>query len=266
MREKMSLLQSRSSLFRRSIFRRSIYPKLILLGIIIICGLFYFKYISQSSLINENIDNQQEVLLNNNNDENTKKILNSDNNKYERMIQLDIAKQVSKLGDNGKAVLLTGESKNIGAKQLASIALNEELSENLSYNRTSPDARNPLCKQQKFDHNSLPTASVVVIFYNEPYSVLLRTVHSIINTAHQRNLKEIILVDDCSTNVELLDKLDYYVDSRFPLGLVKIIRLKNRYVFTYINFYLFLKIFYIFLSFFFFSSNSNYTNFDFLCN
>lgn len=229
----MSLLQSRS-LFRRTIFRRSVYPKLILLGIIVICGLFYFKYISQSS--SNSIENNNNNDISNSKDihqvlngENTK-ILNSDKLKYERMIQLDIVKQVAKLGDNGKAVMLTGESKNIGAKQLASIALNEELSENLSYNRTSPDARNPLCKQQKFDHNSLPTASVVVIFYNEPYSVLLRTVHSIINTAHQRNLKEIILVDDCSTNVELLDKLDYYVESRFPLGLVKIIRLKSRYV------------------------------------
>lgn len=240
----MSLLQSRS-LFRRTIFRRSVYPKLILLGIIVICGLFYFKYISQSS--SNSIENNNNNDISNSKDihqvlngENTK-ILNSDKLKYERMIQLDIVKQVAKLGDNGKAVMLTGESKNIGAKQLASIALNEELSENLSYNRTSPDARNPLCKQQKFDHNSLPTASVVVIFYNEPYSVLLRTVHSIINTAHQRNLKEIILVDDCSTNVELLDKLDYYVESRFPLGLVKIIRLKSRYV---------LSVYFFFLSYF----------------
>jgi polypeptide N-acetylgalactosaminyltransferase len=70
-------------------------------------------------------------------------------------------------------------------------------------------------------------ASVVVIFYNEPYSVILRTVYSILNTANERLLKEIILVDDASTNVELLDKLGYYVKTRLPTK-VKLIRMKSR--------------------------------------
>lgn len=210
------------------------YPKLIVLVIIVIFGLLYFKYIAQSN-DNSVVNDAKDVVY----------VLRAPNvdtllsdNKYERLIRLDIAKQVAKLGDNGKAVLLTGESRDIGAKQLASIALNEELSENLSYNRTAPDARNPLCKKLIYDRDSLPTASVVVIFYNEPYSVLVRTVHSILNTADSRNLKEIILVDDYSTNKELLGKLDYYVESRLPKGLVKIIRLKNRYVtnFFYYNF------------------------------
>lgn len=234
----MSLLPaSRSMLFRRSIFGRSAYPKLILLAIIVICGLFYFKYIGQP------IDNS---VANNGKGVHVLRTPNVDtllsDNKYERLIRLDVAKQVAKLGDNGKAVLLTGESKDIGAKQLASIALNEELSENLSYNRTAPDARNPLCKQQIYDRDSLPTASIVVIFYNEPYSVLVRTVHSILNTADQRNLKEIILVDDYSTNKELLGKLDYYVETRLPKGVVKIIRLKNRYVRIFDFILLFLRL------------------------
>lgn len=149
----------------------------------------------------------------------------------EKLIRLDMAKQVKKLGDRGKAVSLVGKAKEIGEKRLSVIALNEELSEHLSYNRTTPDARNPLCKLIKYDVNSLPTASVVVIFYNEPYSVLVRTVHSVINTCPGHMLKEVILVDDCSTNVELKDKLDYYIRTRLDVDRVKTIRLKNRLVF-----------------------------------
>ena len=45
----------------------------------------------------------------------------------------------------------------------------------------------------------LPTASVILVFYDEGWSVLLRTVHSVINTSPPELLKEIVLVDDGST-------------------------------------------------------------------
>jgi len=45
---------------------------------------------------------------------------------------------------------------------------------------------------------SLPSASVIIIFYNEPWSVLLRTVHSVLSGSPPHILKEIILVDDHS--------------------------------------------------------------------
>lgn len=44
----------------------------------------------------------------------------------------------------------------------------------------------------------LPSASVIIIFYNEPWSVLLRTVHSVLKGSPPHLLKEIILVDDHS--------------------------------------------------------------------
>ncbi|KAJ6640594.1 Polypeptide N-acetylgalactosaminyltransferase 1 [Pseudolycoriella hygida] len=150
------------------------------------------------------------------------------NKNYEQLIRMDIAKQVAKLGDDGKAVVLTGKSKEIGDKQLSKIALNEELSEHLSYNRTTPDARNPLCRNHFYDLNSLPTTSVVIIFYNEPYSVIVRTIHSVLNTCDRRILKEIILVDDGSTLEDDKGKLDYYIDTRLPTDVVKVLRLKSR--------------------------------------
>lgn len=148
---------------------------------------------------------------------------------YDQWIRTDLAKQVHGLGDNGrKATLTNPTAKGIGERQLAKIALNEELSEHLSYNRTLDDARNPLCRTQHYNLNDLPTTSIVIIFYNEPYSVLVRTVHSVLNTVDRRLLKEIILVDDSSTNSELKEKLDYYIETRLPQNIVKIIRLKHR--------------------------------------
>uniref|UniRef100_A0A182PIK5 Glycosyltransferase 2-like domain-containing protein n=1 Tax=Anopheles epiroticus TaxID=199890 RepID=A0A182PIK5_9DIPT len=146
---------------------------------------------------------------------------------FERLVLADLAKQRPGLGNNGEGVELTGDAKELGEKQLATIALNEELSEHLSYNRTPPDGRHPACKRKHYDLTSLPSTSVIIIFYNEPYSVLLRTVHSVLNTADARLLREIILVDDGSTNVELKGKLDYYVRTRLPAK-VKVLRQRQR--------------------------------------
>lgn len=153
------------------------------------------------------------------------------NELLEQWINADIAKQEHGLGDKGLAATLTDPAaREIGERQLKKIALNEELSEHLSYNRTLQDARNPLCRTQHANLNELPTTSIIVIFFNEPYSVLVRTVHSVLNTVDSRLLKEIILVDDSSTNTILKEKLDYYVQTRLPANVVKIIRLKHRYV------------------------------------
>jgi polypeptide N-acetylgalactosaminyltransferase len=192
--------------------------------------IFYFKGLNNYNSLEKNtftnlppqkiyapVEYQQQI-------ENNNQLVNEN---FEEMILHDLRKQEPGLGEMGRIAHLKGAFKEIGEKQLAVIALNEELSEHISYNRSIPDARHPHCKKLKYDLDSLPTTSVIIIFFNEPYSVLVRTVHSVLNTSPAHLLKEVILVDDSSTNSELKGKLDYYIKTRLP-SKVKILRLKNR--------------------------------------
>ncbi|XP_066432021.1 polypeptide N-acetylgalactosaminyltransferase 3 [Eleutherodactylus coqui] len=89
-----------------------------------------------------------------------------------------------------------------------------------------PDTRPPECIEQKFKRcPPLPTTSVITVFHNEAWSTLLRTVYSVLYTSPAILLKEIIMVDDASTDEYLKDALDEYVK---PLGIVKVVRQKER--------------------------------------
>lgn len=71
-------------------------------------------------------------------------------------------------------------------------------SDRVSLNRSLPDVRRPKCQTRTYGEHTLPTTSVIIVFHNEAWSVLLRTVWSVINRSPRHLLKEILLVDDAS--------------------------------------------------------------------
>uniref|UniRef100_A0A8C6QIV8 Polypeptide N-acetylgalactosaminyltransferase n=1 Tax=Nannospalax galili TaxID=1026970 RepID=A0A8C6QIV8_NANGA len=63
------------------------------------------------------------------------------------------------------------------------------------------------CKEKKYNYENLPSTSVVIAFYNEAWSTLLRTVYSVLETSPDILLEEVILVDDYSDREHLKEHL-----------------------------------------------------------
>lgn len=77
--------------------------------------------------------------------------------------------------------------------------INEIGSNLIPLDRELPDMRTDYCRNKTYAAN-LPTASVITVFHNEALSMILRTVYSLLIKSPPHLLKEIILVDDCSTH------------------------------------------------------------------
>jgi len=99
----------------------------------------------------------------------------------------------------------------------------EYISEHLvSVNRSLPDRRDDWCKENvEVDSNYLPSTSVIIIFHNEAWSTLLRTVYSVINRSPAHLLAEVILVDDASTLPRLGQELQDWVDTMDKVKLIR---------------------------------------------
>ncbi|ELU15389.1 hypothetical protein CAPTEDRAFT_73412, partial [Capitella teleta] len=90
--------------------------------------------------------------------------------------------------------------------------INISRSEEIPLRRTIKDTRPETCKDTSFNISSFPSASVIIPLYNEGLSLVLRTVHSVLDRTPDVLLKEIILVDDASSHEDLGEPLEQYVD------------------------------------------------------
>ncbi|XP_068603762.1 polypeptide N-acetylgalactosaminyltransferase 15-like [Brachionichthys hirsutus] len=96
---------------------------------------------------------------------------------------------------------------------------NEVVSERIPMHRRLPEARHPECFKQQYE--SLPSASVIICFHNEAWSTLLRTAHSVLDTAPEQYLQEVLLVDDLSEHGHLKRVLSEYVSQLDGVRLIR---------------------------------------------
>jgi polypeptide N-acetylgalactosaminyltransferase len=127
----------------------------------------------------------------------------------------DDAKIVPGLGEFGEPVKLSGEEEVLAKAVMEKEAFNLVASDKISLHRTVPDTRDPQCAAVKYD-KELPTVSVIIIFTNEAWTPLLRTVWSVLDKTPPEYLHEIILVDDFSDKKHLAGKLERYIQRKFP--------------------------------------------------
>ncbi|CAL1262055.1 unnamed protein product [Larinioides sclopetarius] len=130
-------------------------------------------------------------------------------------------------GEMGKAVKLTNltdDQQKLVKLGWKNNAFNQYISDLISLHRTLPDPRDKECRDIKYPSN-LPQTSVIICFHNEAWSVLMRTVHSVLERSPDHLLKEIILVDDYSDQPHLKKRLENYIAQ---LPKVQLVRAQKR--------------------------------------
>ncbi|XP_014876495.1 polypeptide N-acetylgalactosaminyltransferase 6-like, partial [Poecilia latipinna] len=133
-------------------------------------------------------------------------------------------------GADGRAFVkdnMTPEEEKEKEEGMTRHCFNQFASDRISLSRNlGDDTRPPECVDRKFPHcPPLPTTSVIIVFHNEAWSTLLRTVYSVLHTSPAVLLKEIILVDDASVADHLKEKLELFVEQ---FKIVRVVRQPER--------------------------------------
>ncbi|RCN38818.1 glycosyltransferase, group 2 family protein [Ancylostoma caninum] len=131
-------------------------------------------------------------------------------------------------GEGGKAVRLTKEEEHLSDETFSINQFSIFVSDRIALNRTLGDYRKPSCRSKKYrDVSELPTTSVIIVYHNEAYSTLLRTVQSVVDRSPRSLLQEVILVDDFSNRTFLKYPVLDDAVRIYPVP-VKIVRTKQR--------------------------------------
>ena len=129
-------------------------------------------------------------------------------------------------GEKGRPVFLKPH-ETIRSKRLFHInEFNIVVSDKISLDRELEDVRSSDCKALSYNNLLLPTTSIIIVFHNEAWSTLLRTVHSALNTSPEGLIKEFILVDDSSERKFLKEPLEKEI-KKIPVS-VRLIHTESR--------------------------------------
>uniref|UniRef100_A0A1I7Y0K0 Polypeptide N-acetylgalactosaminyltransferase n=1 Tax=Steinernema glaseri TaxID=37863 RepID=A0A1I7Y0K0_9BILA len=131
-------------------------------------------------------------------------------------------------GDMGSGVSVDSDREAEMKERFKQNQFNIMASDMISLNRSLPDYRTSKCREsaQRLQDMRLPSTSIIIVFHNEAWSTLLRTLHSVMNRSPLHLLKEIILIDDLSDRDYLKKPLELYI-RRFPIP-VHLVHLEER--------------------------------------
>ncbi|KAM6936891.1 putative polypeptide N-acetylgalactosaminyltransferase 8 [Xenentodon cancila] len=107
---------------------------------------------------------------------------------------------------------LSEEEQKEAQKLFENYGYNVFLSDRLPLDRPLQDTRDPRCLKKSYPKD-LPSLGVVLIYLDEALSVIKRALRSIIDRTPKDLLKEIIMVDDSSSNENLKEDLNVHVKS-----------------------------------------------------
>ncbi|KAE9415039.1 hypothetical protein Angca_008254 [Angiostrongylus cantonensis] len=133
--------------------------------------------------------------------------------------------QPPEFGEAGTGVVLPAALSAEKDRRFLENQFNVMASEMISVNRSLPDYRSSDCQTRTYP-TDLPKTSIIIVFHNEAWTTLLRTLHSVINRSPHHLLEEIILIDDLSDRDYLKEPLDEYI-KRFSIK-IRITHLKQR--------------------------------------
>ncbi|CAK6976125.1 N-acetylgalactosaminyltransferase 7 isoform X2 [Scomber scombrus] len=128
-------------------------------------------------------------------------------------------------GEGAKPFVLGPEYKDAIQTSIKEFGFNMVASDMISLDRSISDIRHEECKYWHYDDRLL-TSSVIIVFHNEGWSTLMRTVHSVIKRTPRQFLAEIVMIDDFSNKVHLKERLEEYIKQWN--GLVKLFRNEKR--------------------------------------
>ncbi|XP_063973191.1 polypeptide N-acetylgalactosaminyltransferase 13-like [Diachasmimorpha longicaudata] len=114
-------------------------------------------------------------------------------------------------GKNGEPVLISPKDFIVMQQLFQINRFNLMASDRIPLNRSLPDVRKKKCITRYSKLSGLPKTSVIIVFHNEAWSTLLRTVHSVMSRSPPDLLTEILLVDDNSDREFLKQPLEDYV-------------------------------------------------------
>ena len=130
-------------------------------------------------------------------------------------------------GENGKSHHVRVEQKVEEERLKGVYGFNQLVSDEMTLNRTVPDLREEECQFWDYPQH-LPKASVVLVFHNEGWSTLFRTVHSVLNRSPPQFLEEVLLVDDKSELEHLHEQLENELVKPYYKERVRLIRNSER--------------------------------------